>query len=92
MNDYDLGHWSKPFPECLGAVHAKLWKYVSKHMEFAKQARIFDPRQVPSPPTDPSMYPLMFPQKVHTQSVETGEWALYKASVVKDTRGLDIHQ
>ena len=47
-NVHDVDHRTKQFFECLGAMHAKLWKYVSKHMDFAKQARIFDPRQLPT--------------------------------------------
>ena len=50
------------------------------------------PRQVPNLPTDPDMYPLMFPQNVHAQSVESGDWVVYKASPVEDTHIFDIHR
>ena len=79
MNVYDVGNGCKQFLDCMGTVQAILWKYVSKHMKFAEQARIFDPRQVPS-----------LPQNVHTTLLESGEWVLYKASVVEDTRDVDI--
>ena len=48
------------------------------------------PRQVPNLPTDPDMYPLMFPQNVQAQLVESGDWVLYKASPVEDTHIFDI--
>ena len=37
------------------------------------------------------MYPLMFPNTVHAQLVESADWALYKASLVEDTCVFDIH-
>ena len=91
-NVHDVNHWTKQFLECLGAVHAKLWKYVSKHMDFAKEARIFDPRQLPNLPMDPAAYPLMLPNNVQAQVVDNGEWALYKACVAPDNGDFDIHQ
>ena len=36
VNACDVGHRTKQFLDCLGAVQAKLWKYVFKHVEFAK--------------------------------------------------------
>ena len=91
-NVHDVNHWTKQFLECLGAVHAKLWKHVSKHMNFAKEARIFDPKQLPNLPMDPTAYPLMLPNNVQAQVVDNGEWALYKACVVPDNGDFDIHQ
>ena len=55
-NVYDVGGWTKQFQECLGAMQAKPWKYVSKHMEFAKQACIFDPTS-----TNPARRPCYVP-------------------------------
>ena len=37
------------------------------------------------------MYPLMFPENVRAQLVESSGWVLYKASVVEDTHDFDIH-
>ena len=61
-------------------------------MDFAKEARIFDPRQLPNLPMDPAAYPLMLPNNVQAQVVDNGEWALYKACVVPDNGDFDIHQ
>ena len=42
---------------------------------------------------NPAHYPLMVPHNMHAQLVESGEWMLYKASlVVEDTRSFDVHQ
>ena len=78
-------------PRLVTSVICPLVQRHGSPKEFAKQARIFDPRQVPNLPTNPAMYALIFPHKIRAQLVESGECALYKAALVKDRRDFDIH-
>ena len=46
--------------EVLAAAKDKPWKYVGKHMELAKQARILDPIQMGALPHEIASFPLIF--------------------------------
>ena len=62
--------------ELLGVVRTakdKLWKYVSKCMEVAQQARILDPRQIARLSLDIANYPHIFPTSIHDEIVNSGE-------------------
>ena len=70
----------------------KIWKYVSKHMDFAKQARILDPRQIARLSPEITQFPDIFPSSIHDEVVKSGEWSLYRESIQAQSPKFDILQ
>ena len=70
----------------------KLLKYVSKHMELAKQARVLDPTIMASLPSDINEFPLIFPDNLQSIVVDNGDRGLYRVDVQPSTPKLDILQ
>ena len=82
--------WRKKLLEVVTDVHAKMWKYVSKHMDFAKQARVLDPTQIGALPQDFATFPLIFAPNVQQKVVDNGEWKVYRESVTPASPQFDI--
>ena len=51
----------------------KLWKYVGKHMELAKQDRILDPTPMGALPHEIASFPLIFSAQTQRQLLENGK-------------------
>ena len=71
--------------EVLVTAKDKLWKYVGKHMELAKQARILDPTQMGAFPHEIASSPLIFSAHTQCQLLENGEWKVYRDSFTPST-------
>ena len=78
--------------EVLAAARDKLWKYVGKHMELAKQARILDATQMAALPGEIAAFPLIFSTQVQQTLLENGEWKVYRDSVTPSTPQFDVLQ
>ena len=63
-NMYNAALWQGPFIEILESATQKLWKYVSKHLWFAKEARICDPERIATLPASIEDFPHVFPSDV----------------------------
>ena len=54
-------------------------EYVKNHMDFAKQVRIVDPRQLAGISPEISDVPTISPSSIHDQIVNSGEWESIEA-------------
>ena len=59
-------------------------------MELAKQARILDPRLIGALSEDIGEYDLVFPPRLQSEIVQSGQWRLYRESVAGNTSKFDI--
>lgn len=89
-NQHNAVQMRSQFLEVVRSACDKLWKYVGKHMEFSKEARVLDPTQMARFSKNIADFSLVFPPAVHDQLVQSGEWALYRASVTPSTPQFDI--
>ena len=80
------------FLDVVRQAKEKLWKYVSKHMDFAKQARVVDPRQIARLSPEITQFPDIFPSSIRDQVVDSGEWNLYRESIQPDSQKFDLLQ
>ena len=80
---------ARRFAEILENVVQNFWKYVSKHLQFAKEARICDPRQIATSFVAIEDFPHVFPSDRCHAIVDGGEWRLFRENVVADSR--DCH-
>ena len=87
---YDAAAWQRKLLDVVQCACEKLWNYVGKHMELAKQARVLDPTIMAALPGDISQFPLIFPDNLQSAIVGNGEWELYRASVQPSTLKFDI--
>ena len=78
--------------EVPAAARDKLWKYVGKHMELAKQARILYATQMAGLPGEIAAFPLIFSTQVQQTLLENGEWKVYRDSVTPSTPQFDVLQ
>ena len=76
----------------LSTLPCAVWKYVSKHLELAKQARVCDPRQIASLPSEICAFPLIFPPQTFLEILDSGEWRLYRDNVVPGSPQFDVVQ
>ena len=89
---YDVDTMCARLLEVLAAAKDKLWKYVGKHMELAKQARILDPTQMGALPHEIASFPLIFSTQTQRQLLENGEWKVYRDSIRLSTPQFDVLQ
>ena len=89
---YDAAAWWRKFLDVVQCACDKLWKYVSKHMELAKQARVLDPTIMAPLPSDINQFPLIFPDNLQSIIVDNGDRDLYRANVHSSTPKFDILQ
>ena len=80
------------FLDVVRQAKEKLWKYVSKHMDFAKQARVVDPRQIARLSPEITQFPDIFPSSIRDRVVDSGEWNLYRESIQPDSQKFDLLQ
>ena len=78
--------------EVLVAAKDKLWKYVGKHMELAKQARILDSTQMGALPHGIASFFLIFSTHTQRQLLENGEWKVHRDSITPSTPQFDVLQ
>ena len=69
---YDVSKWRASFLDVVQGAATKLWKYVGKNMELAKQARILDPRLIGALSEDIGEYDLVFPPRLQSEIVQSG--------------------
>ena len=79
-----------PIPEGNDAAMEKLKKYLFKHIDVAKQARVFDPTQLGSLSHDITMYAHVIPADMCPRIEQSGEWKLYVDSVQPGTQQFNI--
>ena len=70
----------------------RVFEYVGKHMELAKQARILDPTQMGALPHEIASFPLIFSAQTQRQLLENGEWKVYRDSITPSTPQFDVLQ
>ena len=78
--------------EVLTAAKDGLWKYVGKHMELAKQARILDSTQMGAVPHGIASFVLIFCAHTQRQLLENGEWKVHGDSIKPSTPQFDVLQ
>ena len=59
-------------------------------MDFAKQARIVDPRQIARLSPEISDFSAIYPSWIHDQMVNSGERGLYRKSIEACTSNFDL--
>ena len=89
---YDADTMHARLLKVLGAAKDKLWKYVGKHMDLAKQARILDPTQLGALPHEIASFPLIPSTQTQRQLLENGEWKVYRDSITPSTPQFDVLQ
>ena len=76
-NVYSIGNTPTQFLKVVQAAMEKLKKYLLKHMDVARQARVLDPTQIRSISHDISQYPHVIPSELCPRIEQSGEWKLY---------------
>ena len=89
-NVYSIGSTQTQFLQVVQAAMEKLKKYLFKHMDVAKRARVLDPTQIGSMCQDISQYPHVIPSELCPSIEQSGEWKLYLDSVQPSTQKFDI--
>ena len=64
------------------SVVQKIWKYLSKHLQFAKEVRIYAPPQIATLFVAIEDFPRVFPSDQCQAIVDSGEWRLFRENVV----------
>ena len=89
-NVYSIGSTQTQFLQVVPAAMEKLKKYLFKHMDVAKQARVLDPTQIGGMSHDISQYPHVIPSELCPRIEQSGEWKSYLDSVQPSTQKFDI--
>ena len=89
---YDIALWKKNFLQVIEAATAKVWKYLFKQSELAKQAKVCDLRQIASLSSEITELPLIFPPQKCSEILDSVEWTLYRSSATPCSSDFDVIQ
>ena len=84
---WDVSVWHAHFLDIIEDAFQSLWKYVGKHMDLAKHARILDPTAIGTLSKEIGEFP---PTDLQGEILQSGQWRLYRESVRWNTSKFDF--